>query len=129
MSQNQASTLKAARLIDQVDPKRKSKIWYNENEPLGPVFRQINAVSYLNNGNNRVTKSFPDVVEGIQPLGSEGSTLVRGDQILVLSSKPGDVKTLFNVLDKINLHADLLSTHVLEFNQEFDIYFWFVLVD
>jgi hypothetical protein len=91
MSQNQSATLQAAKLIDRIDPKRNSKIWYNENEPLGPIFKQINAVSYLNMGSNRVTKSFPSVVEGVQPLGSEGSTLVSGDQILILSTSENDL--------------------------------------
>ena len=129
MSQNQSSTLQVARLIDRVDPKRKSKIWYNENEPLGPVFRQVNAISYLNNGSNRVNKSFPNFTEAAQPLGSEGSTLESGDQILVLSSKVEDLNVLSNALKSVKLNAQLKSSHTLEFNPGLYVYFWVVQID
>ncbi len=128
ISQNQNGTLEASRLIDALDPLRRSKIWYNELEPLGPVFRQINAVSYLNTEANRISKMFPSVSEGGQPIGSGGSSLRSGDQILVLSSNVRDEEVLFETLKKLEFQSRIVSRENLKFSSTHNIYIWVVSV-
>jgi hypothetical protein len=128
MSQNQSATLVVAKFIDRIDRNRTAKIWFNEMEPLGPVFRQINSVSYLNNESNRVSKSFPNISEGEQPLGSGSSSLKSGDQVLVLSSNMKDEEALFGTLKILNLESKLISKQVINFSSTHDIYIWIVSV-
>lgn len=126
MLQNQNETLNAAELIDGIDSPRQYKIWYNELEPLGPVFRQINAAAYLNTESNRVSKSFPNILEVDQPIGSGSSSLRSGDQVLVLSSNLRDEEVLFDVLGKLNIQSRLESRQTIQFSSTHQIYMWFV---
>jgi len=122
MNQNQSSTIAVSQVIDGFDGKRVFKIWYDETEPLGPVFRQINAVVYLNNGANRVNKSFPEVFEGIQPIGSEGMGLARNDKILVLSSSKDSLNQLIAKLDKMKIATSAINQREALFRDTVPIY-------
>lgn len=78
--------------IDKIDSKREAKLWFSEFEPLGPIFRQVNAVTYLNSPSSRVSKSFPEVTDVGAPLGSESSGMSKTSMIIILSSDPGSVQ-------------------------------------
>ncbi len=97
-SENQLLTLQLVREIDRIDRKRKFKLWFNELEPLGPVFRQVNAVGYLNSSYNRVSKSFPDLEETAQPIGSEGSGFSDGIRLLIITTNLEKLNDAFETL-------------------------------
>lgn len=122
MNQNQSSTIAVSQFIDGLDERRVFKIWYDETEPLGPVFRQINAVVYLNNRANRVSKSFPEVFEGIQPIGSGGMGLARNDKILVLSSNKDSFNQLIAKLYKLNIATSRINQREVFFGDTIPIY-------
>ena len=75
--------------IDIIDPRRQAKLWFSESEALGPIFRQVNAVTYLNSASSRVSKSFPEFIDLNAPIGSESSGLLNTSVIIILSSDPG----------------------------------------
>ncbi len=77
-----------SRLIDRIDRHRRAKLWFSESEPLGPIFRQVNAVTYLNSPSSRVSKSFPAITDPGSPIGSESSGFADTSTVILLSSDP-----------------------------------------
>jgi hypothetical protein len=128
MSQNQNETLAAATLIDRIDPSRRAKIWFDYKDSLGPVFSQINSVAYLNSEANRVSKSFPNILEQGQPLGSGSSSFKSGDHLLVLSSDARDEEVLFETLKELNFQSTLITRLTSKFSSTHVVYIWLVSV-
>jgi hypothetical protein len=117
MKQNQISTIAVSKVVSNLDNNRDFKIWYDENEPLGPVFRQINSIVYLNVQENRVNKAFPALSEAIQPIGSEGRGLVSGDRILVLSSQNEATTLLIKELKMNNVVTSKIQREDVMFDK------------
>jgi len=117
MKQNQISTITVSKVVSDLDSRRDFKIWYDENEPLGPVFRQINSIVYLNVQENRVNKAFPALSEAIQPIGSEGRGLVSGDRILVLSSQNQAATQLIKELKMNNVVTSKIQREDVMFDK------------
>ena len=77
-----------SRLIDKIDRDRQAKLWFSESESLGPIFRQVNAVTYLNSPSSRVSKSFPAITDQGSPAGSESTGFSNTSTVILLSSDP-----------------------------------------
>jgi hypothetical protein len=86
------NVVKLSRSIDEIDPKRQARLWFSDFESLGPIFRQVNAVTYLNSPTSRVSKSFPELTDLGAPLGSESSGLSDTSTIIILSSDPSSAQ-------------------------------------
>lgn len=86
------NVVQLSRFIDNIDPKRQARLWFSELEALGPIFRQVNAVTYLNSASSRVSKSFPELTDVGAPLGSESSGLSNAKTIIILSSDPNSAQ-------------------------------------
>lgn len=77
-----------SRLVDKIDRPRQAKLWFSESEPLGAIFRQVNAVTYLNLPTSRVSKSFPAITDLGSPIGSESTGFSNTSTVILLSSDP-----------------------------------------
>lgn len=78
------NTIAIRETLLKIDSSLSGKIWFDENSPAGPLIRQVNATTYLNEANNRVSKNFPFLTEKAQPVGSEGALPNPGDLVIIV---------------------------------------------
>ena len=107
---NFLQSVKLSDAIAEIDPTRGAKIWFNELTPLGPLFRQVNAIVYLNQGTHRISKSFPAPSDTSDPIGSGGSPLNPNDKILILSQNSQDDEAAKKVFVRLHEKFTLKST-------------------
>jgi hypothetical protein len=119
---NTNQTLKFANLLNEIDPNRVGKIWYNEMDPLGPFFRQVNAVFYLNEGQRRVSKSFPQLTDAYAPIGSGGSTIEKNDNILLLTPNVNDFSVASNSVQSLGMTAILSEVKIFRLSPTTTVY-------
>lgn len=113
------STIEITKFLEEIDPKRKGSIWYNENDILGSLMRQSNAVFYLNMEEHRINKEFPSLETfiNIDAPGSDGHKPIKGEILIVLSSNSGSFIKAKEALKKIKLN---INTHY-EYKLKLDI--------
>lgn len=114
-----------------LDPDLQSKIWFNELSEVGPLIRQAQAAAYLNDSRNRVSKSFPRLVDKNAPIGSEGSSVFSGDRIVLVAEDISQYAPVNEALSSIGMRVDKAewSSVRLTDGREVLFYEFFALAD
>lgn len=81
---NLKNTLMIRSFLRRLDSSSKGKIWFDEASAVGPLLRQVNAVTYLNEEGSRISKAYPQIIDEAQPVGSSGSFPDPGDLLLIV---------------------------------------------
>jgi len=116
------STIQLAKFIDKIDPNRRASLWYSELGSLGPLIRQVNAVTYLNSGDKRINKSFPSLNDFSGPIGSEGHVPFSGETLMILSFEANHIQQAEYSLKERGLALKTISTSLLQLDNDTIIY-------
>lgn len=116
------NVISLSRLIDKVDRNREAKLWFSESEPLGPIFRQVNAVTYLNSPSSRVSKSFPAITDQGNPAGSESTGFSDTRTVILLSSDSASAQVGSTSAASAGFSFKKLNTFVLPLSPAGTVY-------
>jgi hypothetical protein len=116
------STIQLAEFIDKVDPDRRASLWYSEHGSLGPLIRQVNAVTYLNSPDKRINKSFPNLNDFSGPIGSDGHAPFSGEILMIISFDANHIQQAESSLKEKGLALKPISTSQLQLDNITIIY-------